>query len=478
MFSNRGREAETAGGEVAALEPLNPREIRREVIRLSGPALTEMLSLTLMSVINMMMVGRLGPASISAVGLSNQPFFLMNAIFVALNVGATALVARNVGANRLLEARNYARQSIMMTIPLGLVLSVLAVYLAPRIIHFMGGRGETLRLGSIYFAIVGSSLVLLSLTVAITSVMRGAGDTRTPMKISIIGNFLVVVFGWLLIYGNIGFPAMGVTGAATAFFLSRLIMVILALWAISKHGTSVQVSLRGSFKPDWKAVKETLDIGLPSAIEQFILQGGLILFVRIVAGLGTEVYAAHQIVLNILGLSFLPGQAFSIAATTLVGQYLGAERPDMAELSVRETRKIGLSITTFVAVAFFTLGELFIGLYTPDPGVVRLGASALKIVALIVPGQTSLLITVGGLRGAGDTRYPLYVSAIGIWIVRLGLARILIDSFDYGLLGAWWATAADQYIRSLLIGLRFRTGRWKTILAPNPSPRRRSVTCH
>ncbi len=466
MIRRRLVQAQDAPNLTAKDEALPPRpEIRRKIWGLTAPALAELVFMTLMNVINMIMVGRLGANAIAAVGLSNQPFFLMNSIFVALNVGSTALIARCVGAEQPLKARQYARQSLIVTIPIGLFFAALAVSVSQPIIYFMGGRGETLRLGTVYFGIVGASLLLVAISSVVFSVLRGAGDTKTPMKISIVVNFLVVFFGWVLIYGNLGFPAMGIVGAGIALLAARVVMAGLCLWELGRPGSVVRVQVRGSYSVDWVSVREVMHIGLPSALEQFVLQGGLIVFVRIVAGLGTEVYAAHQILLSIMGFSFQPGTAFSIAATTLVGQSLGAGNPDLAEFSLREARKMGLSITAFAAVGFVTLGKFLLQLYTDDPQVVAIGASMMVFLALIVPAQTTLLITIGGLRGAGDTRFPLYVSVIGIWGVRVAVAHLLVGQMAMGLTGAWLAMMIDQYIRSALVGYRLSTGRWRSAVS-------------
>ncbi|HEY3315104.1 MAG TPA: MATE family efflux transporter [Bacillota bacterium] len=185
---------------------------------------------------------------------------------------------------------------------------------------------------------------------------------------------------------------------------------------------------------------------------------------HIVAGLGTIVYAAHQIAINITNLSFMPGLGFSIAATTIVGQCLGQKRPDWAEKSAYETRLMGMIVASSMGLLFFFGGPLIMRLYTADPEVIRLGSIALKVVAIIQPAQSTAFILSGGLRGAGDTTWPVISTAIGVWGFRVVLSFTFVKVLGWGLAGAWWAMAADQLVRSLFISTRFKGGRWKRVL--------------
>ncbi len=187
------------------------------------------------------------------------------------------------------------------------------------------------------------------------------------------------------------------------------------------------------------------------------------MFVRIVAGLGTVVYASHQISLNILSLSFQPGQAFGIAASSLVGRSIGAKELSKAESYAKETRKIGSLISTFMAIIFFFFGPQIVGLYSKDPRIIQNASIALKIIALVQPFQSSQLILAGALRGAGDTFWPLVATFVGVLLIRVVLAHLLVNIFGYGLAGAWMAVFMDQFVRWFFVYMRFRTGKWKYI---------------
>ncbi len=450
----------------AGKEEFSQPEIRQMVVHLAWPAIVEMLLVSLVNMADMIMVGRLGPElgprSISAVGLSNQPMFFAMSTFQALNVGTTALVARFIGMKEPGKANETAKQTLIITILLAFLIGAGGYLGAGSIIRFMGAAPDVFPLGLVYFRIVSISLIFTSLSMGLSAVLRGAGDTRTPMRVNMLANIINVSGNYLLIYGKFGFPFMGVAGAALATAIARGVATLLILYTIFSGKTIIHISFRDGYRFDGALVQRLLRIGLPAAMEQFILRGGQVMFVRVVASLGTITYAAHQIGLNILSLSFMPGQGFGMAASTLVGMNLGAKRPEVAERCAYETRRLGMIVAGTIGLIFFLCGRFIVGMYNSNPAVITQGALALRIVGLVQPAQATQFILAGGLRGAGDTKWPLYSSAIGVWGVRVLLAYALVVHFHLGLMGAWSAMAIDQFVRSLIIGLRFRSGKWKT----------------
>lgn len=452
----RGRRVSAVGEG----EP-TPTAIRQKVVQLAGPSLVEMMFSSLIQVTNMIMVGHVSPAAVAAVGLTNQPVFFALSAFQSMDVGATALVARFMGSKKYDEASNVARQILMLNVLLSVVLAVVGYYSARDILIFMGAEPEVLEQGTRYFQIIMMTLSFNTLSMSLTSALRGAGDTRTPMRVNMVANILVVVLGYPLIYGKLGFPAMGVVGAAVASGAARFIAFLQVLRVVTSGRYAIKIGLRDRWRWRGDLIKRMIRIGFPSAMEQFVMRGGMTLFTRTVAGLGTEVFAAHQIGMNVMSLSFMPGQAFSIAATALVGQNLGAKRPDWAEKCGWETRRLGLYVASFMGAVFFFAGPAIMRVYTNDAVVVAAGAVALKVIALSQPGQSTAFILAGGLRGAGDTTWPLVSTFIGVWGFRITLALLFVQVLHWGLPGAWGAMLVDQQVRSLVIYSRFKSGKWK-----------------
>ena len=308
--------------------------------------------MTFVSMADMIMVGRLGPWAITSVGLSNQPMFVAMSVFIALNVGATALVARFVGAGEPHEASKVAKQALMIAVIMGVVLAAVSVSFAGEILHFMGAEEDVIGPGTSYLKVVCLGLPVWAVTISLTAALRGAGDTRTPMTVNIVANLVNVVGNYLLIYGHLGLPRLEVKGAAVATTISRIVASILILAKVLKGGKVIKITVRDSFKFDMPIIKRILNVGIPAAIEQAVMRSGQMTFARIVSSFGTNTYAAHQIALNIEGFSFTPGMSFQIASTTLVGQSLGAKNRQ-GRASGWEAVRIGAIVGVFTGLMYF-----------------------------------------------------------------------------------------------------------------------------
>ncbi|NLA07154.1 MAG: MATE family efflux transporter [Firmicutes bacterium] len=441
------------------LRPDSTPALRKRVLELAGPSLVEMALVTFVNMADMIMVGRLGPAAIAAVGLTNQPVFFAMAAFIALNVGTTAVIARAIGAGDDDVASDAMRQSLILVVIMGLAVSVLGFVFAGHVLEFMGAEPDVLPMGVSYMKIIASGGVFMVVSMSLTAALRGAGDTKSPMKANMVANVSNVIGNYLLIYGKFGFPKLGVAGAALATTIARIIAFSLLLKVVISGNSHLH--LRGPFRLNRELLERIIRVGMPSAVEQIVLRGGQLVYVKIVAGFGTTVIAAHQIGMNIMNLSFMPGTAFAIAATTLVGQGLGAGMPDLAEDWARETRRMGTVVSCCMALLFILFGKYIAMLYTNDPEVIARTAVVLRILGLVQPAQSTQFILAGGLRGAGDTKWPLYSTAIGVWVFRVAVGYLLAVVMGMELVGAWMGMAVDQLARSTIIAFRFRSGKWK-----------------
>jgi len=448
--------------EVISIEELaeNPKLISKRVWQLAWPAMVELLLSTLFSMVDMIMVGRISYQALTAVGLTNHPTMLALAVFQALNVGSTALVARFIGSGDIKNAKATVRQSLVLVTILGVVVSIAGYLLSPAIITFMRAEPDVYPMSVTYLQIVSLGWLFTTISLNVGAILRGSGDTMTPMRYNLLSNLLNVFGNYVLIFGKFGFPAMGVAGAALSTTLCRGVAAFLALRAIFNKNKIIGVSLKDDYRIDKNLLERLISIGLPSAMEQFLLRLGQVFFSRAVAGLGTAVYAAHQTAVNISSLTFTPGQAFGMAATTMVGQSLGAKHPDVAEKAGLAARRMGLIIALAIAIVLFFFGYDVALLYTDEPEVARAAANALKILAIMQPMQSTQFILAGALRGAGDTRWPLYSTAIGIWGIRVVLVHVFI-AMGMGLMGAWVAQLCDQAFRAVFIYSRYKSGAWK-----------------
>ena len=446
-------------------EGVTNKMIYSDVIRIAWPSLVELMLTQLASMVDLMMVGQLGAWAISAVGLTTQPKFLVTTVFMALNVGTMALVARYRGANNQEKAKLVMRQAMLINVIIAVVGAILGYIFAEPMIKFMGAAdAETLAGGTIYLQIQMLGMFTMAITSVVTSVLRATGDAKTAMIYNTTANVVNVVLNYLLIFGNWGFPRLEVAGASIATVIGQFVACIMALVAIMNKKQYARLELKDGFKPHAKTIRDIFAIGTPAMGERMAMRVGMIIYAKTVASLGTVALATHQVCMNIQALTFMNGEAFSVSATSLVGQSLGKRRADMAVHYSKRTQTLGMIVSAMIAIVVFFFNKQIIGLYNNDLEIINMGSPLLQMVAVIQPLQALQFISAGVLRGAGDTKYTAYVSSATVMILRPALAIILISFFGMGLEGAWYALVADQLLRTLLIVARYNGGKWRNVM--------------
>ncbi len=449
-------------------------EIRKKVILLAWPAILEMFLMTFKQIVDTAMVGRLGEEAVAAVGLAMSPMMLFMGFFAAIGVGSTAIVARFIGAKDQEGAKRAGHQSLILSIGSALVISSAIFGLAQYVIIFMGAEPDVIPLGTTYMRTLSPGLIFMSTAFVMSGVLRGAGDTKSPMRVNAVANVVNVILNFFLIFETrtltlwgldlfIPGAGLGVFGAALGTAVARGIGGIVILSILFRGKSVVKLDLQRIFDLDFDLLRRIIKIGIPAAVERMVMSSGKIMFNRIVASLGTTAFAAHHLAIVAESISYMPGFGFSMAATTLVGQGLGAKDPELAEKCGRETWRLGGIVMSFMGVLFFVFPHYFMNFLTNEPEVISLGIMCLRIVAIAQPPFAMAIILSGAIRGAGDTKFPMYASILGIWIIRLSLAMFLGIFLGLGLLGVWVAMAIDLYFRGFLFYFRFSSGYWKNI---------------
>ena len=430
------------------------------VLRLALPAVAEQLLNMTVGLVDTFLVGHLGASALSAVSISNQFVMLATVLFASVATGSTALIARSIGAEDLRTARRTLNQSMLMGALIGIASTVLGVLLARQAVRLMGATGETLPLAESYLRIVSCTFLLSTWLFIGNACLRGAGDTLTTMRVMMLVNVVNVVVASTLIYGPLGLPRLGVAGSALGAAAGRTTggLVILALLWRGRPGLRLHWR---AMRPDLALIRRILQIGIPTGVEQMLMRLGQSSYLRVVTTLGMTAVAAHAVALNAESLSYMPGFGFAIAATTLVGQGLGAGQPQRAEADGYLAYKLGAGVMSFMGLVFFFFAGRIVGFFTTDPQVIALGSGPLRLVAVAQPLLASSMIFSGGLRGAGDTRWPMAFTALGVWLVRVPLAILFVLVLRLGLMGAWYAMVIDLATRGVLAFLRFRAGDWK-----------------
>jgi putative MATE family efflux protein len=428
------------------------------VMTLAWPAILENTLQTLVGFVDTLFVSKLGLAEVSAVGITQRILELYFAVFMAIGVGSTALIARYIGANQIEQARRVAKQSILLASWVGIVFGIATLFFAEPLLQMMGAEPAVLYQGTIYFRVVAVPSLFISLTFILGSLLRGAGDTVSPMKAGLWMNGVHIALDYLLIFGLGSLPGFGIAGAAAATVLAR----VFGLWLLirSLRRTSLGQEWSQGWKPDRQVLRSITGIGTPAAIERLIMRFGQVLYFGLILALGTYTFAAHQIAGNIETFSYLPGYGFAVAATTLVGQHLGAKR-------IKEALTYGY-ISVLLAIAF--MGAIGIFLYfggewaahyfTKESTVIHQVGVALKIDAFTQIPLAVVLVLTGALNGAGDTKWPMISTAVGIWVVRVAGVYELGIALGWGLAGVWMAILLDNLWRALFLGWRFYSRRW------------------
>lgn len=438
----------------------------KNVWHIAGPSVLEMVAQSIIGSVDTMMVGTLGSAAIAAVGLTNQPRMLMLAVFFAMNAGVTAIVARRKGEGRPEEANRTLRNALLLILGLTFVIMIAALAFSRQLMELAGAQPDTIDDANTYFRILAWALPINALNMCINAAQRGVGNTRITMMVNIIANLVNVAFNYLLIGGNLGFPALGVTGAALATVLGFAVALVLSLISILGHSKN-NGFLRLSFKADWRLHSDTVRaitrVGGNAMIEQVAMRIGFFVYARIVADLGTKAFAAHQVCMQFLNITFTVGDGIGIAATALVGQKLGEKRPDLSMLygKVSQRMAFAASMTLLSVLIIFRtpLVSMFID-ETRDPEVLALASQVMIMVALFQPFQTSSVVISGCLRGAGDNRFVARIMLVCVTFIRPLLSLLAIYRLNFGLMGAWAASLVDMSIRLLCVYTRFNSAKW------------------
>ena len=454
------------GDKQIDIEVESKSQRRKLIVALTWPALAENFLTSLMSMVDMMMVGGLGAYAISAVGLATQPRFILLSAFMAMSIGTTALVARCKGARDPVGANSALQQSIIITVVMTAVLGVVMLFCTDPLIRWIAGTElseKAIQEGITYFKIQVYGFPTMSLTFTINAALRGAGNTKASFYNNTVANVVNVILNYCLIGGNFGFPRMEVAGASIATVIGQAIGMVLAIYTVARGKWYVKLSFRKRWKIDFSMIARIVRIGIPSLIEQVIMRAGMLWFTVIVTALGELAYSAHMVAMNILQLSFTTGMAFGTAATTLVGQCLGRKRADLALIYVKKTQNMGYIVSTVIALAMFISGQQLAGLYSKDMAIIVLAADMLKIIALSNPISNARFVYVSALRGAGDARYMAVITFIGILLVRPVVSLILVNVFDMGLSGVWIALVSDSLLCFVLSLVRYKGGKWVSI---------------
>jgi len=433
------------------------------VFQIAWPSLAESFFVAIIGMVDTIMVSTLGTYAISAVGLTTQPRMLVLCMFMAMSVGVTAVCARRLGQQNRESAQKCLRQMLLIAAVLSSIACLIIFIFAPNVMLFAGAQPDTLEASTTYFRILLIGMPFNIITIIINAAQRGVGQTKVTLKTNLIANGVNVVFNYLLIGGNLGFPRLEVAGAAIATSLGYTVAAAVALISVRKKSCYVFLSFKKSFLPDRETMQAVFKVSSSAMLEQLFMRFGFFSFAKIVAGLGTVDFATHQIALNILHISFSFGDGLSAASSALIGRSLGEKRPDMAVLYGKGCQRIGAICSVLVAFVCIVFGRQLVMIFSQDPEIIERGRILQYFAAVITTVQISAVVYAGSLRSAGDTLYVSIMAMVCIGILRPFLGNLLCNTLGFGLFGAWTAMTMDQVARTIFLGVRFATGKWTKI---------------
>ena len=440
------------------------REAYGTCLKMAWPSALESVLVALVSSVDTMMVGQLGPAAISAVGITTQPKFILLAVIITLNVGVTAIVARRKGEGDLKGANRCLKQALVISLTLSAVMTAVGLIFTEPLLRIAGAGDDFIVDAVAYFRIILTTNVFNCCAMTMNAAQRGFGNTRVSMVTNVSANLVNVALNYLLINGIWIFPRLGVRGAAVATACSSVVMFSIALISVTRHtSTRLSIIMDRSWKFDRRTVGGITKVGSSALVEQLFMRVGFFVFALLVAKLGTIQFATHQICMNLINISFAFGDGLGVASTSLVGQGLGMKRPDLSIIYGKTGQRCAVIMGVMLAAMFIIFRRDLILLFNNDPDVVALGSQIVYIIAITSLAQTSQVVISGCLRGAGDSKFVAVSSFICVGVIRTVFSWFLCYPCGLGLVGLWLGLFSDQFMRLVLNFIRFRSAKWTKI---------------
>ena len=435
--------------------------VSRAILILAIPMVLEMIMESVFAVCDVFFVSKLGATAVAAVGLTESWLTLIYAVGMGLAISASAMVARRTGERDREGAARAAGQGILLALALSVLLGIAGALLAPKLLGVMGGSPDVIATGSPYARVMLGGNITIIMLFVINAIFRGAGDAAIAMRVLWLANAINIVLGPCLIFGFGPFPQLGVTGAAVATTIGRGTGALFALSRLLKPGSRVDIHPR-HLRIDFELIGRLIRIGWSAAVQMLIGMCSWIALIRILSTFGSNVLAGYTIGIRIIIFGLLPAAGVANAAATMVGQALGAKKPDRAEHAVKVAGTYNMVVLTVVGGLLALFAPAIARLFTHDPLVVPYASNALRVVACGFPFYAWGMVISQSFNGAGDTRTPTLLNLGVFWLWEIPLAYLLAKPFGFGPYGIYLAIAIAFSTYAIVAAAIFRRGYWKT----------------
>ena len=437
--------------------------IKRAIVLLAIPMILELSLESVFAVVDMFFVGRLGPAAIATVGLTEAVVTLVYSAAIGLSTAATAMVARRIGEKHANAASHAGAQSLILSVWVTLIVSTAGILFAPHILKMMGAQPDVIAHGTAFARIMLGGSVVIIVLFLINGIFRGAGDAAMAMRSLWIASGLNILLCPVFIYGVGAWHGMGLTGAAVATTIGRGTGVLYQCYHLFYKKGIIQLKAE-DFKIDMKVIRALIDIAWPATFQFILASGSWIVLARLVAETGsTTASAGYQVAIRNVVFFILPAWGLSNAAATLVGQNLGANQPDRAEQSVLLTAQYNAYFMSFVTLLFVFFPHPIISIFSNEAEVIRIGTQALRIIGTGYIFYGIGMVMMQAFNGAGDTRTPTWINAIGFWCFQIPLAYLLAILLGMGPVGAFISIPVSETAIAIAGYILFKKGRWKQV---------------
>ena len=437
-------------------------KLGKAVFLLAVPMILELIMESTFAVVDIFFVGKLGASAVATVGLTETYLFLPYSVAMGLAMAVTAIVARRIGEKEKEKASNTAIQAIFIAILASVPFMIAGIFFSKDLLALMGGDQWTIEYGYKYTQWMLGGNVVIVLLFVINAIFRGAGDAAIAMRVLWIGNGINIILDPVLIFGFGPFPEMGIEGAAVATNIGRGIAVLIQFWVLFKGGKHIK-ALRSHLHFNWEIILKIIRTSLGGIGQMIVAMTSWIFIMRIISEFGSQAVAGATIAIRIMMFTMMPAWGMSNAVATLVGQNLGAQKPDRAERSVWVTGFWNMSFLILVSIVYFLFSESLVGIFTDEAGVIAVGGMWLKIVSYSYFIYGWWMVSVQAFNGAGDTVTPTKINLVFFWLFQIPLSYFMSKILGMDVSGVFWAIFISETSVGLFTLWLFKKGKWKNV---------------
>ncbi|MEW9080066.1 MATE family efflux transporter [Terrisporobacter glycolicus] len=427
------------------------------ITTLAIPVIIENILQTLLGTVDTYFAGQINDNAIAAIGVTNLIMNVFIVFFTAISIGTSAIVARNFGKGEMDKVKEATTQSIFLGIIISLVVGVINILFYDHILKICGATNEILDFTIPYYLVVAVPIIFLCLSLILSSCLRSTKDTKTPMIATAFANVLNIILNMLFIKMN-----MGIIGLALATTISRCMNVVILLIKLRMCNINIKIN-KEVIKGGNDTLKAIIKIGAPAGMEKLIMRLGQLVYNSMIISIGVSAYVAHNIAGNIESYTYIPALGFGVATATLVGISLGEGDSEKSKEIVYLADIITTVCMIVIGILLFIFAPQIVKIFTSTVEVQIMVVNVLRLIALFQCFIAITQIFTSALQGAGDTKFPMYATLVGIWGVRIGIGYFLGIIMNFGLFGVWIAYAIDITVRAFLLIIRFNHGKWESI---------------